>query len=90
VATVLFPEIPIALSVGCGMVAVTAGILPIPMALGIYTIQIVGLPITEAIPIFVAALTAILILQGFGLLAQGHQPRKRSEGSLHHNKNNSI
>ena len=74
VLTLLFPDIPIALSVGCGMVAVTAGILPIPMALGIYTILIVGLPITEAIPIFVASLTSFLVMRGFGLLVK--QPEK--------------
>jgi H+/Cl- antiporter ClcA len=74
VATLLFPEIPIALSVGCGMVAVTAGILPIPMALGIYTILIVGLPITEAIPVFVAALTSFLVIRGFGLLPGPKKP----------------
>lgn len=80
VVTLLFPDIPIALSVGCGMVAVTAGILPIPMALGIYTILIVGLPLTEAIPVFVAALTAFLVMRGFGFLARRPEPKKGDEG----------
>ena len=76
VVTLLFPDIPIALTVGCGMVAVTAGILPIPIAFGIYTILIVGLPITEAIPIFVAGLTALFVMGGFGLYAKEPPPEK--------------
>ena len=79
VITLLFPQIPIALSVGCGMVAVTAGILPIPMALGIYTVLIVGLPITEAIPVFVAGLTSFLFMRGFGFLAGGSAPKKGTD-----------
>jgi len=70
VVTLLFPNIPIALTVGCGMVAVTGGILPIPMAFGVYTVLIVGLPITEAIPLFVAGLTTLFVMGGFGLYAK--------------------
>jgi H+/Cl- antiporter ClcA len=70
VVTLLFPGIPIALTVGCGMVAVTSGVLPIPIAFGIYTILIVGLPITEAIPVFVAGLTALFVMGGFGFYAK--------------------
>ena len=76
VVTLLFPNIPIALTVGCGMVAVTAGILPIPMAFGVYTILIVGLPITEAIPLFVAGLTSLFVMGGFGLYAKEHPTEK--------------
>ena len=72
--TLLFPDIPIALSVGCGMVAVTAGVLPIPISLGIYVILIVGLPITEAIPVLIAALTSFLVIKGFGLLSPSKKP----------------
>jgi H+/Cl- antiporter ClcA len=76
VVTLLFPDIPIALTVGCGMVAVTAGVLPIPIAFGIYTILIVGLPITEAIPVFVAGLTSLFVMGGFGLYAKAAPARK--------------
>ena len=72
--TLLFPDIPIALSVGCLMVAVTAGVLPIPISLGVYVILIVGLPITEAIPILIAALTSFLVIKGFGLLSPSKRP----------------
>jgi hypothetical protein len=56
------------------MVAVTAGILPIPISLGVYVILIVGLPITEAIPILIAALTSFLVIKGFGLLSPAKRP----------------
>jgi H+/Cl- antiporter ClcA len=74
VVTLLFPDIPIALTVGCGMVAVTTGILPIPIAFAVYTILIVGLPITEAIPVFVSGLTALFVMGGFGLYAKEPPP----------------
>ena len=79
VINLLFPEIPIALAVGCGMAAVTAGALPIPITMGIYTILIVGLPLTEAIPILIAAFTAFLIIRGFGLVAKTVKPKETVE-----------
>jgi H+/Cl- antiporter ClcA len=79
VVTLLFPSIPIALAVGCGMVAVTSGILPIPISFGIYTMLIVGLPITEAIPIFVAGMTALFVMGGFGLYAKAPTAEKNPE-----------
>lgn len=79
VINLLFPEIPIALAVGCGMAAVTAGALPIPITMGIYTILIVGLPLTEAIPILIAAFTAFLIIRGFGLVAKTVKPKQTGE-----------
>ena len=42
----------------------------------VYTILIVGLPITEAIPIFVAGLTALFVMGGFGLYAKEPPPEK--------------
>jgi H+/Cl- antiporter ClcA len=85
VVTLLFPDIPIALTVGCGMVAVTTGILPIPIAFGVYTILIVGLPIIEAIPIFVAGLTALFVMGGFGLYAKEPPPEMSDQdaGAFH-------
>jgi len=79
VVTLIFPDIPIALTVGCGMVAVTSGILPIPISFGIYTMLIVGLPLTEAIPIFVAGITALFVMGGFGLYAKPPSPEKNVE-----------
>jgi H+/Cl- antiporter ClcA len=82
VVTLLFPDIPIALAVGCLMVAVTAGILPIPISLGVYVILIVGLPIIEAIPVLIAALTSFLVIKGFGLLSPAKKPAaKKSDES---------
>lgn len=75
VVTLLFPGIPIALSVGCLMVAVTAGILPIPLSLGVYVVLIVGVPITESIPILIAAMTSFLVVKGFGLIPPAQRPK---------------
>ena len=77
VVTLLFPDVPIALAVGCLMVAVTAAVLPVPLTLGFYTILIVGVPITEAIPILVSAFTTFLIIHGFGLVAKKPDEKKR-------------
>lgn len=77
VVAMLFPDIPVALAVGCLMVAVTAGILPIPISLGVYVILIVGLPITEAIPVLIAALTSFLVIKGFGLVPAAKKPNTK-------------
>jgi hypothetical protein len=68
-----------------GMVAVTTGILPIPIAFGVYTILIVGLPIIEAIPIFVAGLTALFVMGGFGLYTKEPPPETIAQdaGAFH-------
>ena len=71
VVSLIFPEIPVALAVGCMMAAVTAGVIPIPLALGVYTILIVGLPVTEAVPILLAGLISFLIMKG--LVAKTHK-----------------
>ena len=72
VISLLIPEVPPGLSIGALMAAVPSGILPVPIALGLYAFLIVGMPITEAIPIMVAGLTAFLIMKGFGLGAKKH------------------
>jgi H+/Cl- antiporter ClcA len=75
VVHLLFPQIPIALSVGCMMAAVPAALLPIPISLGLLTMLIAGLSILDAIPVFVAALVGFLVVQGFGLIKRD-QPEK--------------
>jgi H+/Cl- antiporter ClcA len=69
VVSLLFPQIPPALSVSCMMVAVTAGVLPIPLALGVFVVLITGVSLTEAVPLLLAAFVAFLIMKGFGLAA---------------------
>ena len=68
VVNLLFPEVPLALSVSCMMAAVPAALLPIPISLGLLTMLIAGLSITDAIPVFIAAMTGFLVVKGFGLI----------------------
>jgi H+/Cl- antiporter ClcA len=77
VVHLLFPQIPIALSVSCLMAAVPAALLPIPISLGLLTMLIAGLSILDAIPIFVAALVGFLVVQGFGLIKR--EPEKKND-----------
>jgi H+/Cl- antiporter ClcA len=63
-----FPQIPLALTVGVMMAAVPGAILPIPISLGIIVLLIVGTPLTEAVPVLLASLTAFSVTYGLGLL----------------------
>jgi len=76
VVNLLFPQIPLALSVGCMMAAVPAASLPIPITLGMLTMLIAGLSITDAIPVFVAAMVGFLVVQGLDLM-KGEHPEKK-------------
>jgi H+/Cl- antiporter ClcA len=64
----IFPEIPMALAVGCMMAAVPAALLPLPFSLGILVLLVAGIPQTEAVTIFIAAITAYFVTHGFGLI----------------------
>ena len=77
VVNLIFPEIPLALSVSCLMAAVPGALLPIPLALSVIVLLITGLPATEAVPIPLAALVAYFITHGLGLL--GRQKSVRGE-----------
>jgi H+/Cl- antiporter ClcA len=70
VINLLFPSIPLALSVSCMMAALPGAILPIPLTLSIIVLLITGVPPTEVIPVVVAALTSYFITHGLGLIAQ--------------------
>ena len=83
VVHLLFPQIPIALSVGCMMAAVPAALLPIPISLGLLTMLIAGLSILDAVPVFVAALTGFLVVQGFGLIKRDQPEKKEDQGPAH-------
>ena len=48
----IFPDVPLALSVACMMAAVPGALLPIPLTLAVIVLLITGLPATEAIPVF--------------------------------------
>jgi H+/Cl- antiporter ClcA len=63
----IFPQVPIGLALGCMIVAVPAAIVPIPLALAAIGIVIIGVPFTDALPVFLAALVAFSITHGLGL-----------------------
>ena len=65
----LFPQIPLGLAVGCMMVAVPAAIVPIPLALAVIGILVVGLSPTNSIPVIMASLVAYSVAHGLGLFA---------------------
>ena len=60
----IFPQIPLALALGCMIVAVPAAIVPIPLALAAIGIIVVGVPFTDALPIILSALVAFSITHG--------------------------
>ena len=64
----IFPEIPLALAVGCTMAALTAAALPAPFMIAIVVLLVTGIPATEAIPIILAAIVAHAITFGLGIL----------------------
>jgi H+/Cl- antiporter ClcA len=78
VVHLLFPQVPLALSVSTMMAAVPAALLPIPITLGLLTMLIAGLSITDAIPVIVAALVGFLVVQGLGLMKEDH-PEKPAQ-----------
>ena len=66
--TLIFPDIPLALAVGCTMAALTAAALPAPFMIAIVVLLVTGTPATEAIPVLLAAILAHGITWGFGFL----------------------
>ena len=68
-----FPQLPLGLTVGCLLVAVPAAIVPIPLALGVLGIVIIGLSPTNAVPVVLAGLIAHATLQGSGLIGRGEK-----------------
>ena len=62
-----FPQLPEGLVLGCMIVAVPAAIVPIPLAIAVIGALIVGLPLTNTAPIFLAALVAFSIVRGSGI-----------------------
>ena len=76
----LFPQLPLGLTIGCMMVAVPAAVVPIPLALGVIGILIIGLPPTNTVPVLMAALIAFAIARGMHLLGGGEKKSPAEEG----------
>jgi H+/Cl- antiporter ClcA len=70
----LFPQLPLGLAVGCMTVAVPAAVVPIPLALAVIGIVVIGLPPTNAIPVVLASLVAFATVRG--LVMPGGQGEK--------------
>jgi H+/Cl- antiporter ClcA len=66
VVHLIFPQIPLALALGCMIVAVPAAVVPIPLALAAIGIIVVGVPFVDALPLFLSALVAFSITHGLG------------------------
>lgn len=66
----LFPAVPLALSVSCLMTAVPAALLPIPFTLAVIVLLVTGIPVTEAIPVFLAGVVAYFVTHGVGAPGQ--------------------
>lgn len=64
----IFPQVPIALALGCMIVAVPAAVVPIPLALAAIGIIVVGVPFTDSLPLFLSALVAFSITHGLGMV----------------------
>jgi H+/Cl- antiporter ClcA len=67
----LFPQIPMGLAVGCMLVAVPATVVPIPLALAIIGMLVLGLSPMNALPVVLASLIAFSVTHGLGLLGGG-------------------
>jgi len=75
----IFPEIPLALAVGCMMAAVPGALLPVPFSLAVIVLLITGIPATEAIPVILAVVVAHAITNGLGLLGGAPKEQERVE-----------
>jgi H+/Cl- antiporter ClcA len=64
----IFPTIPLGLTVGCTMAALTAAALPAPFMITIVVLLVTGIPATEAIPVILAAIVAHALTFGLGIL----------------------
>jgi H+/Cl- antiporter ClcA len=66
----IFPTIPLALSVACTMAALTAAALPAPFMITIVVLLVAGTPATESIPVILAAVIAHVLTFGLGFLSR--------------------
>jgi len=67
----LFPGIPLMLAVGGMMAAVPGAVVPFPGTLAVVVLLITGTPVTDAIPVLTAALTAHFVFKGVVLSNPG-------------------
>ena len=73
-----FPQIPQGLAVGCLMAAVPAAIVPIPLALAVIVIIVMGLSPMNTLPVILAALVAFAVAHGLGLFKGGKEKSEKA------------
>jgi hypothetical protein len=73
----VFPDVPLALAVGCTMAALTGAALPAPFMIAIVVLLVTGIPATEGIPVLLAAFVAHGITFGFGLIPHSSAGQKQ-------------
>jgi H+/Cl- antiporter ClcA len=64
ILTILFPELPIALTAGALAAAIPAAILPIPLSISIFAILFLGLSTGDIVPVLTAGVTSYVLIQG--------------------------
>jgi H+/Cl- antiporter ClcA len=78
----LFPQIPLGLAVGCMMAAVPAAIVPIPLALAVIVVLVVGLSPMNTLPVVLASLMSFAVAHGLGLFAGGQKKKGEAETAV--------
>jgi H+/Cl- antiporter ClcA len=68
---ILFPQIPLGLALGCMLVAVPAAVVPIPLAIAVIGVVVIGLPLTNVLPVLLASLVAYATTNGLILRGEG-------------------
>ena len=77
----MFPDVPVALAVGCLMAAIASAGAPVPFTLSVIVLLIVGLPATEAIPVILAGVTAHVLTHGLGLVPSPKEADQPAEST---------
>lgn len=82
----IFPTIPLGLSVACTMAALTGAALPAPFMIAIVVLLVAGIPATESIPVILAAVVAHALTFGLGFLPRPgtaqHQAAENSKTAV--------
>jgi H+/Cl- antiporter ClcA len=76
----LFPQLPLGLTVGCMMVAVPAAVVPIPLAVAVIGIIVIGESPTNTLPLILASLIAYSTVRGLVMVSGGGEEQSTADG----------
>jgi chloride channel protein, CIC family len=76
----LFPQLPLGLTVGCMMVAVPAAVVPIPLAVAVIGIMVIGESPTNTLPLILASLIAYSTVRGLVMVRGGGEEQSTANG----------